>query len=112
MSASPQLIFTSISQWRNAEITAVVSRADPYLAITCCQCIIAQLPENNKPDLSKMKLKIPERYKLSDPQLYLDDPDGQKLIEDAWDFWRELTIMTEEAVARYVSHGQSTRAFG
>jgi len=106
MSASPQLIFTSISQWRNAEISALVNRADPYLAIICAKCMNAQLPPDYKVRDGDIKCKEPQNYS------WHEDPDQQKLTIDAWNYVKEYCITLEEHFAKYVSSGMSSRQFG
>jgi len=106
MSASPQLIFTSISQWRNAEISALVNRADPFLAIVCAKCMNAQLPPEYR--LEEDKLSVPE----PEWKGWYDDPDQQKLSTDAWFFVKEYVVKLEEKFAEYVSSGMTSRQFG
>jgi|APSaa5957512535_1039671.scaffolds.fasta_scaffold08869_4 hypothetical protein len=105
MSASPQLIFTSISQWRNAEISALVNRADPFLAIICAKCMNAQLPPEYRLDAKDMKLKEPETRSWN------EDPDQQILVTEAWSYVKEYVIALEEKFAAYVSSGMTARQF-
>lgn len=106
MSASPQLIFTSISQWRNAEISALVNRADPFLAIICAKCMNAQLPPDFRLQESEIEAPEPKSY------TWHEDPDDQKKTTDAWNFAKEYIIKLEEKFAEFVSSGMTSRQFG
>jgi len=106
MSASPQLIFTSISQWRNAEISALVNRADPFLTIICAKCMNAQLPPAYR--VKGETIKSPEPVNYS----WHDDPDQQQLVTDAWNYVKEYVIQLEERFAEYVSSGMTSKQFG
>lgn len=105
MSASPQLIFTSISQWRNAEISALVNRADPFLAIVCAKCMNAQLPPEFRLKETDIKAKEPVQ------KSWHDDPDQQELTGDAWNYVREYAIKLEEKFAHFVSTGMTSKQF-
>lgn len=106
MSASPQLIFTSISQWRNAEISALVNRADPFLTIICAKCMNAQLPPTFRLNDSEIKTPEPRGY------TWHEDPDQQRLTIDAWNYVKEYVIKLEEKFAIFVSSGMSSKQFG
>ena len=114
MSASPQIIPTGISQYRNAMLTSVVSRGDPFLAITFCQVMVAYLPLEQKKQaqekIEKMDSKSPKKYHIYHD--FYTDPDGQKNVEAAWNYWREFLLIVEESWASFVATGQGMRSLG
>lgn len=112
MSASPQMIFTSISQWRNAEISSLINRADPFITTLCAKAMNAQLPPEYRLDESTLETKEPKRVVTSNYDQWSQDPDQQDLIMQAWDYAKEYIVKLEEKFAEYVASGMTARQFG
>lgn len=112
MSASPQMIFTSISQWRNAEISSLINRADPFIAIICAKAMNAQLPPEYRLDETKLETKEPMRKVVNSYEMWATDPDQQELIMQTWEYAKEYIIKLEEKFAEYVASGMTARQFG
>ncbi len=106
MSASSQLIATAIAQWRNAVISCMINKNDPFNAITCIMNMIAMLPENERPKLEEMKIKEPVME-----EDWADDPEEAKYNSGAWQYFRELSYLIEEHIAMYVANAQTRRQF-
>lgn len=105
MSASSAVIATAISQHRNAYISCIVNKADPFNAVTFLFTIIAMLPPDRRPNTADLP---PE----PEGKQWLDDPDEQEYLAKAWEYVRVLTYKVEEAVAKYVANIQTQRQFG
>lgn len=103
MSASSALIATAFSQLRNAYISCIINKADPFNAVTCLFGMIAMLPPDSRPILSELE-KEPER------KAFIDDVDEDSFMGEAWQYVRTLSYKVEESVAKYVANVQSRRA--
>jgi len=110
VSASSQLIATAISQWRNAAISCMINKNDPFNAITCVRNMAAMLPKNEKEALEKKiageKMQEPESTKD-----WADDPEDTHYTTQAWSYFREYTYLVEQEVAIYVANIQTRRQF-
>jgi len=104
MSGSSALIATAFSQLRNAYISCIINKADPFNAVTCLFGMVAMLP----PDERKMILKDLPKEPTRKP--FILDTDEDSYMGEAWEYVRTLSFKVEEAVAMYVANIQSRRS--
>ncbi len=105
MSGSSALIATAMSQLRNAYISCMINKNDPYNAVTCLMNMIAMLPEESRPTLEDLA-EEPKRDKD-----WAEDPDETKYTTKTWQYFRVLSYRVEESVAKYVANVQTRRQF-
>lgn len=103
LSASSALIATAFSQLRNAYISCIVNKNDPFNATTMLFNMIAMLPPESRPNLVELA-EEPSKKK------FLDDVDDDAFMGEAWAYVRTLGYKVEESVAKYVSNVQSRRS--
>lgn len=104
MSGSSALIATAFSQLRNAYISCIINKADPFNAVTCLFGMVAMLPpEERKPILEGLP-EEPSR------KPFIDDTDEDSYMGEAWAYVRTLSYKVEEAVAKYVANVQTRRS--
>lgn len=104
MSGSSALIATAFSQLRNAYISCIINKADPFNAVTCLFGMIAMLPPDERDAIQKELPEEPTR------KPFIDDTDEDSYMAEAWGYVRTLSFRVEEAVARYVANIQSRRS--
>lgn len=110
MSASSQLIATAISQWRNAAISCMINKNDPFNAISCVRNMAAFLPKTEKESLDK-KLK---EHNVTEPEStkeWMDDPEDSKYVSESWSYFRDYSFYVEQEVSIYVMNLQTRRQF-
>lgn len=83
----------------------MINKNDPYNATTCLYNMMAMLPEDSRPEIEKLE---EDSTKQKD---WIDDPDQQDAIENTWIFFRRLSYLVEESVAKYVANVQTRRQF-
>ncbi len=105
MSGSSALVATALSQLRNAYISCMINKNDPYNACTCIYNMLAMLPEESRPDISD--LDDGSKDKVS----WMDDPEESSNLEKTWIYFRKLSFRVEESVAKYVANVQTRRQF-
>jgi len=66
--------------------------------------MIAMLPPDSRPKLEE----LPPEPKAKG---WMEDPDDQNYMGEAWNFVRSLSYKTEESVATYVANIQTKRSF-
>jgi len=103
LSASSALIATAFSQLRNAYISCIINKADPFNATTMIMNMVAMLPPDSRPELKDLEDE-PSRKE------FLDDVDEDLYMAEAWAYVRKLGYLVEECVAKYVSNIQSRRS--
>ena len=76
--------------------------------------MVAYLPLEQKKQaqekIEKMTIKAPKKYHIYND--FYSDPDGQKNVEAAWNYWREFLLIVEESWASFVATGQGMRSLG
>jgi len=110
VSASSQLIATAISQWRNAAISCMINKNDPFNAISCVRNMAAFLPKTEKDSLEKKLIK----FKVTMPENskdWMDDPEDQEYVGESWSYFRDYSFYVEQEVSIYVMNLQTRRQF-
>lgn len=105
VSGSSALIATALSQLRNAYISCMINKNDPYNATTCLYNMLAMLPEESRPNIDDLD------DGTADKADWIEDPEESKAMEKTWIYFRKLSYKVEESVAKYVANVQTRRQF-
>lgn len=98
MGAYATVIATAMAQLRNAYLSCIVNKNDPYNAISILQFMTALLPETARPDLA-------EAPKQSED--FLSDPDKFRESKDVWLYLRRAGFLVEESASKYIYNQMS-----
>ncbi len=99
MGAYATVIATAMAQLRNAYLSTIVNKNDPYHATRILSFMNAILP-----DQARAELKPPPNVDSS----FLHDPDKIKEANEYWDYVADYGFRTEESASKFI-YNQMTR---
>lgn len=106
MSASGQSLATAASQYRNGLISAMLNKADPFVAIAFAQNMLAIIPPQLLGDAEDDEDKMPQPPERKTD--IIDDPDSLKFQKDAWKYCFEMSNWVERKIAQ-ITYDQLSR---
>lgn len=98
MGAYATVIATAMAQLRNAYLSCIVNKNDPYNAISILQFMIALLPDNARPKLDPTPKQA---------ESFLSDPDKYTESKEVWLYLRKAGFMVEESASKYIYNQMS-----
>lgn len=99
MGAYATVIATAMAQLRNAYLSTIVNKNDPYHAVRILSFMNAILPDQARA----------ERQDRPDiDYAFLNDPDNIKEANEFWDYVADYGFRTEEAASKFI-YNQMTR---
>ncbi len=99
MGAYATVIATAMAQLRNAYLSCIVNKNDPFHAVRILTFMNAILPE-------KARAETGEAPKGD--HTFLNDPDKVKEMNKFWDYVGEYGFNTEESASKFI-YNQMTR---
>lgn len=99
MGAYATVIATAMAQLRNAYLSTIVNKNDPYHATRILSFMNAILP-----DQARAELKKPPSIDGD----FLNDPDKIKEANEYWDYVADYGFRTEESASKFI-YNQMTR---
>ena len=99
MGAYATVIATAMAQLRNAYLSCIVNKNDPYHAVRILTFMNAILPEK-----ARANHEDPPNF----DRTFLNDPDHLKEANEYWDYVAKYGFDTEESASKFI-YNQMTR---
>ncbi len=96
-------IMMAISQWRNALISSILNKAQPFEAIMALDCMVNCIPPDVRP--KKEHLRTTKKPEL---KTWFEDPDSAEYQEQAWKYVREYAPIVEDKISEFITSSKES----